>query len=382
MTVSPAGSPHRVVSLDIIRGAVMVLMALDHVRVYAGVPAGGPDPAVFFTRWVTHFCAPAFFFLAGTGAFLHLRRVGDRGALARFLVSRGLWLVLLELTLIRIAWTFNLDYATFLLGGVIWALGWCMVLLAALVFLPVRVVGAIGVGIIAAHNLLPQTPSTWLWQVLYSGGPITLRPNGPDFFVLYSIVPWIGVMAAGYAFGTVMVMDADRRRRVCLQIGFACIALFAILRGFNLYGNPQPWDGSELPAVLSFLNTAKYPASLLFLLMTLGPTILVIPLLERAHGRVARWLATFGRVPFFFYLLHIPLIHAVAVFISTIRTPTMTWWLFTNHPVYVPPAPPGYTWSLPLLYLVTALVVIALYFPCRRFAAAKAHRKSGLLSYL
>ena len=384
----------RIASIDIIRGAVMVLMAVDHVRVYAGVPPGGPDPAVFFTRWITHFCAPAFFFLAGTSAFLAGQRT-DKPSLSRFLAVRGLLLVLLELTLIRVSWTFNFDYANYMLAGVIWSLGWCMVILALLVRLPLGLVAATGVAIIAGHNLIDPhfrewseaaqaSPLGWLWQVLYFGGAFRLFGSGPPLIILYSLVPWIGVMAAGYAFGWVMLQDPARRDRLCLSIGLGGTLLFLVLRGFNLYGNPLPWGGpnSPLPPLLSFLNTNKYPASLLFLMMTLGPTIALIPLLERARGAVARWLTIFGRVPLFYYLLHIPLIHLVAVLISMVRTPHDTAWLFTNHPMMPPDVPAGYRWSLGLLYGVTLIVVVILYFPCRWFAEKKAAGVHPLLRFL
>jgi len=375
----------RIASLDILRGAIMVLMAIDHVRVYAGVPPGGPEPAVFFTRWVTHFCAPGFFFLAGTGAFLNGRKIANPGALSRFLATRGLVLVLLELTVVRMSWTFNLDYAHYMLAGVIWSLGWCMVLLAIMVRLPLAAIAVIGLAIVAGHNLADphfqewaqaaqSSPMGWLWQILYFGGGFKLFGAGPPLIILYSLIPWIGVMAAGYAFGRVMIQAAERRDRLCLGIGLGAVALFLVLRGFSLYGNPWPWGGPQarLPALLAFLNTNKYPASFQFLLMTLGPIIALVPLLERASGALARWLAVFGRVPLFYYLLHIPLIHLAAVLISLVRTPASTGWLFTNHPMIPPEVPGGYMWSLGLLYLVTLGVVVGLYFPCRWFAARKA----------
>ncbi|MFL6244953.1 MAG: DUF1624 domain-containing protein [Thermoanaerobaculia bacterium] len=369
----------RIVSLDIVRGAVMVLMAIDHVRVFAGVPAGGPDPAVFFTRWVTHFCAPVFVFLAGTAAYLYGRKVESRGALAKFLVMRGLWLVLLELTLLRFAWTFNFDYANFTFAGVIWVIGWSMVILGALVFLRARVVAAIGVLIIVAHNAIPPIESpSWLLRVLYAGWKFEVPALGWNVVVLYTLIPWVGVMAAGYGFGTVMELTVERRRRICLALGMAAVVLFAILRATGIYGDPRPWDGS----VLGFLNTSKYPASLQFLLMTLGPMLIVLPLLENARGRIARWLSVFGQVPFFYYVLHIPLIHLIAVLISLVRTPHSTGWLFANHPMMPPDVPPGYMWSLPLLYLVTAAVVIALYFPCRAFAAKKRASNARWMRFL
>jgi uncharacterized membrane protein len=382
-SVSLAPGRPRILALDIVRGSVMVLMAVDHVRVYSGVPAGGPTPGVFFTRWITHFCAPAFVFLAGTGAYLYGRKLGDRSALTRFLLLRGAWLVLLELTLLRLAWTFNFDYSHYLLAGVIWMLGWCMILLALLIHLPLRAVVVLGSAIVGLHNVTGFFPgleeaamrsaAAPLWKLLYFGGEL-----GP-LAVLYVIVPWIGVMALGYGFGSWFELSPARRRTLCLAVGGGAIALFLVLRGFNLYGDPRPWTAAR---PLSFLATTKYPASLLFLLMTLGPTIALVPVLERARGWWADTLAVFGRVPLFYYLLHIPLIHALALLVAKLRTPEAVSWLFANHPMNPPEAPPGYRWSLPLLYLVFAVAVVLLYFPCRWFAELKARRNDTWLSYL
>jgi uncharacterized membrane protein len=408
---SKAGA-HRIASIDIVRGAVMVLMAIDHVRVFSGVPAGGPLPGVFFTRWITHFVAPAFIFLAGAAAFLHGRRLRDRHQLARFLLTRGAWLLLLELTFIRIAWTFNFDFANYLLAGVIWVIGWCMILMAALVYLPTPAIAALGLVIVFGHNLMDVIPAVgnaaqqsaapWLWQLLYYGGPIQLGESGPTFMVLYSIVPWIGVMAVGYAFGSIMLQPPARRRSICISLATAAIALFLLLRSVDVYGEGRKWRQTPTPAVnanapqnasaaprpvmpapLRFLNTSKYPASLLFLLMTLGPAILAIGLLEGVRERgVASVLATFGRVPLFYYLLHIPAIHLAAIVVSIIREGAVNGWLFANHPMMNPPPPDGYMWSLGLLYLVTAVVVTMLYFPCRWFARLRTERRdSTWLSY-
>jgi uncharacterized membrane protein len=373
----------------------MILMAIDHVRVYAGVPGGGPTPGVFFTRWVTHFCAPAFVFLAGTSAHLYGRRHPD---LSRFLFTRGAWLILLELTFLRVAWTFNLDFGSYMLAGVIWVIGWSMIALAGLVKLPVRAVGAIGLLIVFGHNLLdgyvreliPHLGSglgASLWKVFYVG--FFAGPIGP-LNVLYSFVPWVGVMALGYGFAPILDREAARRDRTCLAIGLGAIALFLVLRGFNLYGDPRPWgpptpspDGRPaMPALLSFLNTTKYPASLSFLLMTLGPTIGLVPLLERARGRWADAIELFGRVPFFFYLLHIPLIHLLAIVVSKIRLGSVSPWLFENHPMGSGPPPEGYVWSLPLLYLVWAIAVAILYVACRWYADFKRRRTDGWLRYV
>ncbi len=393
-------APGRIASIDIIRGAVMVLMAIDHVRVFAGVPAGGASPAIFFTRWITHFCAPAFIFLAGTSAWLYGRKHDN---LSRFLLTRGILLVVLELTIIRLSWTFNFEYRQYMLAGVIWVIGWCMIIMAGLVKLPVRVVGVIGLLIIVGHNLLDgavggiaeslgNDARGALWKLLYIGffaPPVQVTPNGPNLVVLYTLIPWIGVMAAGYAFGEIITRPPAKRDRLCLTIGLGAIALFLVLRGLNLYGDPAPWsspspneEGPQLPAVLSFLNTSKYPASLLFLLMTLGPTIALIPVLEKARGPIARWMTVFGKVPFFYYILHIPLIHAIALIVSQIRMGTIVPWLFANHPMGSGRAPAGYMWSLGLLYLVWLIVVIVLYFACRWYADAKERRRAPWMAYL
>jgi uncharacterized membrane protein len=376
----------RIAALDIIRGAVMVLMAIDHVRVYSGQPAGGPTAGIFFTRWITNFCAPAFVFLAGTSIFLHQARSPDRLRLSRFLLTRGAWLVLLELTFLRVSWTFNFDYAHYLLAGVIWMIGWCFILMAGLVWLPFGAIFGFGVAVVGLHNLtdvVGGSPSGWLWQLLYAGGPITLGgANGPTLAVLYSIVPWIGVMALGYTFGTVIRRSPAERRRLCFTIGLGAIALFLVLRTLDGYGDPRPWHGSKLPGLFAWLNPSKYPASLDFLLLTLGPAIAIVPLLERATGALARLLGTFGRVPLFFYLLHIPLIHALALLVAAVRDHGGVDWLFQNHPMMAPPAPQGYVWPLPLLYGIFAVAVIALYFPCRWFANLKASRGDAWLGYL
>jgi uncharacterized membrane protein len=272
--------------------------------------------------------------------------------------------------------------------------------MSALVFLPLPVVAGFGVAVIALHNgvmpLLAQGDpriaageAPWLWNVLYFGGPLTSGgEGGSPVILLYSIIPWIGVMAAGYAFGAVMRMEPRRRDRLCIALGVGAIAAFLVVRGLDGYGDPRPWsrvpDGARnvAPSWIRFLNTAKYPASLSFLLMTLGPMLLVLPLLERARGHLVTALAVFGRVPLFFYLLHIPLIHLIALLLSGARQDGGIGWLIGNHPVAVGPPPEGYRWGLGRLYLVWALVVVALYGPCRWFAVLRARRPKSLLRYL
>ena len=293
----------RIQSIDILRGAVMVLMAIDHVRVYSGLPAGGPTAGIFFTRWVTHFCAPAFVFFAGTSAFLYGRKVGA-SALARYLLARGLLLVALELTAIRFAWTFNFDYAHFVLAGVIWMLGWCMVLLAGLVWLPTRAIAAIGLGIVFFQQAFRELPLAlpaqirnsvgWIWEFLYPAG--FKRWDG--IAILYVLIPWIGVMAAGYAFGAIMIREPNQRRRICLKIGVSATLCFLVAGCLGVVLRPE--QGDTRPILFQLLDQRKYPASQLFLLMTLGPTIALLPLAEHARGRLGGILATFGRVPMFY----------------------------------------------------------------------------------
>ena len=388
MTTSAVSS--RLRSVDVLRGLACALMAIDHVRVYSGLPAGGPTAGIFFTRWITHFVAPAFCFFAGTGAFFYGRKPGGTPALARYLVSRGLVLVLLELTVLRVAWTFNFDYAHYVLAGVIWMLGVCMILMGGLVRFSPRAVGIFGLVVVFAQQVvslvagaLPegaQQSVGWLFQFLYFGGSVSLGHDGPVVAVLYSIVPWIGVMAAGYGFGTILTRDAAERRRLCLRIGLSATALFLVWGGLVVALRP-PAAGAP-PALFRLLAQQKYPASQLFLLMTLGPTIALVPLAERAHGWLSDALETFGRVPMFYYLLHIPLIHAAALIVSLVREGAVNPWLFGNHPMMPPRQPPGYMWSLGLLYLVYVLVLPILYVSCRWYARQKAEHPRPWMRYL
>ena len=389
---SPARSTPvaRIVSIDVVRGVVMLLMAIDHVRVYSGLPPGGPTPGIFFTRWITHFVAPAFAFFAGTSAFLVARKLVDRAALWRYLVSRGLVLVLLELTVIRCAWTFNLDYAHYILAGVIWMLGLCMILLAGLVRFSTKTIGILGLVTIFAQQLIvfptyAMSESVkhsvgWIWQILYFGGGIELGSSGPTLAVLFVIIPWIGVMAAGYAFGEILMLEPERRDRLCLRIGLAATATFVVVAGALVLFRPPPENAA--PALFRFLGQQKYPASQLFLLMTLGPTIALLPLADRARGAIGNVLTVYGRVPMFYYVLHIPTIHLAAIIVSEIREGQVNPWLFGNHPMRPPPVPGGYTWSLALLYVVWVVVIVLLYLPCRWYAGVRARHKDSLLRFI
>jgi uncharacterized membrane protein len=270
-----------------------------------------------------------------------------------------------------------------------------MVLLAGIIYMPMWAIATLGIVIIVAHPVLypilgaihapDGSVLDAIFKVLYLGDGFSVGRDGPPLLVLFVIIPWIGVMAAGYAFGPVMRWPAERRRAFCLRLGIGATVLFVLLRAVDGFGDPRHWHdmiAHGWPAVLAFLNTSKYPASLLFLLMTLGPLITLLPLVEGAKGRLAQILETFGRVPLFYYILHIPLIHLAAIAVSLVRTGAVNPWLFANHPLNPGPAPAGYMWSLPLLYLIWAIVVTLLYFPCRWYAALKARRKSVWLSYL
>ena len=369
----------RIRSVDVVRGVVMVLMAIDHVRVYSGVPAGGPTPGIFFTRWVTHFCAPAFVFFAGTSAFLYRTSAGDPAKAARFLLTRGALLVVLEVTLIKFFWTFHLDYSSFVLAGVIWMLGWSMILLAPFVRFSARTVGLLGIAIVLGQQLfglipraIPETARASIatvWNFIYPTGD----PGWPLVSMLYVIVPWIGVMAAGYGFGAILRLPEERRRRWCLWIGLAMTLAFLAIAGV-IVAMQHPQNGPPWWARL--LGQQKYPASQLFLLMTLGPAIALVPLAERARGWLSNVFETFGRVPMFYYLLHIPTIHIAAVIVDKIRGHFDAQWFATAPYTSVPGAE---RWSLPLLYLVFAAVVMLLYFPCRWYANLKARRRSWWL---
>lgn len=387
----------------------MVIMMLDHTRDFVHNAVFVFDPtdlsrtnvALFFTRWITHYCAPVFVFLAGTGAYLQFARGKSRGELSRFLVTRGFWLIVLEVTIVRIVVTFNFDLRFLGFLQVIWVIGVSMIVLAALVHLPVKVIGAFGLAMIAVHNLFdgfnvaswrgPESPvpslGAGLWMLLhqpFEAIPVWGFPS-PVLFVVYPLIPWIGVMAVGYAFGALYQMDAERRRRWLLIIGGTAAALFVLLRGANVYGDPARWSkqSSAVFTVLSFLNTTKYPASLLFLLMTLGPAIASLALFEsrpNAGGVVRRFIVTFGRVPLFFYLLQWLTGHVISIVLHLAFGKPVAW-LFQS-PMNFSGAPPGVGFNLAVVYLCWIAGVLLLYPLCKWFAAVKARRRDWWLSYL
>lgn len=394
----PGGSfSARVVSVDLLRGLVMVLMAIDHTRdyVHAAAMAFPPEDltrttaAIFFTRWITHVCAPVFMFTAGLGAWFRLERGGSVADLSRFLWTRGLWLIVLEFTVVKLGFFFNLDYSSLILL-VLWALGMSMIVLAALVHLPYAALLAVGFGMIALHNLTDGVDArsfgafAWLWQVLHQQSLIATP--GPLLIVAYPLVPWLGVMAVGFCFGRVYRLPSERRRRLLTRLGLILTAAFVVIRAANGYGDPRPWAVQDTPllTLVSFLNCTKYPPSLAFLLMTLGPAIASLGWLESRRPGARNPLLVFGRVPLFYFVLHIPLIHLLAI--------GMTWMRYGAAPfLFLPPPtlgtprsvfPPDYGWSLWVVYAVTAAAVALLYPMCLWFARLRVRRREWWLGYL
>jgi uncharacterized membrane protein len=396
----------RVDSVDLLRGIVMVIMLLDHTRDFVHADGLRFDPTdvsrtwplLFFTRWITHFCAPVFVFLAGTGAYLQLLRGKSKRDLSRFLVTRGLWLIVLEFTLVRLGVFFTLDYGNILgFMQVIWVIGVSMIVLAGLIHLPLRTIAWIGIGMIVAHNLLddiqverwggPGTPTPGfgasLWLILHQGGLFfPLGFPGPPMIVLYPLIPWIGVLAAGYAFGAVYRLEPKARRSWLLRNGAALTIAFVILRAVNFYGDPDHWSSqrSAVMTFLSFLDTTKYPPSLLFLLMTLGPALVFLGWFDGVgRNRLTRPFVVFGRVPMFFYLLQWPVAHGFGLLASIMAGKPYAHLIgapFGN----APGADAGF--GLGTVYLLWITGTVLLYPACRWYAALKATGRYRWLSYL
>jgi len=378
----------RLSNVDILRGAAMILMALDHTRSFlTGDPLAPEDlahasAALFFTRWITHFCAPIFFLLAGTGAYLSLWQGRSKSEVSRFLWTRGLWLVFLDLTVIGYGWTSEFPF----FSGVLWSIGWSMVGLSLLIRLPVRWVAVFGAAVVLGHNLLdhirPESLGVFgpLWLILHGYGGFWILQSKIPFTVLWPIIPGIGIMALGYALGA-LLMRRDWRKWAVAS-GTGAIALFCLLRSFNLYGNSQvslfgvaagPWSHQRtaILTVASFLNTLKYPSSLQFLLMTLGPSLIVLAWLSKinAENRLAKFVVVFGRVPLFYYILHVYLIHILAFYVAVIFKQNAVWLLYGAFMMNSPP--PGYGHGLPFVYAMTALAILMIYPICLRFMLLK-----------
>ena len=387
----------RLSSVDALRGLIMVIMALDHVRdfFHAGAMTFQPDDlskastALFLTRWVTHICAPVFMFTTGIGAFLWASKPGRSSSdLSRFLLTRGLWLILLEVTVLRFAYFFSLTSGPWLLT-ILWAIGGSMIALSVLAQLPVRILAPFSLVMIAAHNATDGVRADTFgafapaWNVLHQPGVFLIGET--VFFVAYPLVPWIAVMAAGYCFGRVLLMESADRQKWMLGAGALLTVAFVVLRGLNLYGDPQPWS-AEIPGtgLLSFLRTTKYPPSLLFLLMTLGPALLILAWFDRRPPRSGHPLVILGRVPLFFFLLHFSIAHALAFPFAFVRYGEAAFLLKPMPSLggALDTYPPGFGYNLSEVYLLW-LVVLALSYPvCRWFAGVKARRSEWWLSYL
>jgi len=386
----------RITSIDLLRGIVIIIMALDHVRDYFHGDAFLYNPTdlsqtsvfLFLTRWVTHFCAPVFAFLAGTSAFLNGLKKSKK-ELAMFLLTRGGWLVLLEFFVITLEWTFNLSYNVFLIQ-VIWALGVSMIALAGLIWLPRRIILLAGIVLIAGHNLLDSVHvpgeggAAIFWAFLHEQRFFTI--GGTGLFVGYPILPWIGIIAAGYCFAGLYMpgYDPAKRHSILLYLGLGAVLLFVLLRSVNVYGDPAPWAVQANPvfSLLSFLNTTKYPPSLLYTLMTLGPSFLFLAFAERPLNALTEKLVTVGRVPMFFYIVHIAYIHGLAV-IAAAATGFRASDMVLNTWVTGSPQLQGYGFSLGMVYLLWIVVVVSLYPLCKWYDTYKRkHRDKQWLSYI
>jgi uncharacterized membrane protein len=386
---------YRVESIDLLRGLIMVIMALDHIRDYFHAGAFQYSPTdltktntiLFFTRWITHFCAPVFMLLSGTSAYLVGKRKGKK-ELSRFLLTRGLWLILLEFTIIKFGWSFNINYSMIFVI-VIWALGISMIILAGLIQLPLKWILVIGLVLAFGHNLLDPLrvagngAGAVLWSFLHQ--PNFLSFNSFNVFVAYPIIPWCGVMALGYCLGKLYEkeVDAAKRKKWLLQMGIAAIVLFIVLRYINVYGDPSRWaqQSSGRFTFLSFLNTSKYPPSLLYLLMTLGPSLVFLALTENSRSWFADQIKVIGRVPFFYYLAHIYLFHLVALF-ATYFCGFHPGDMILNSFVTNEPQLQGYGFSLGVTYAVWIGNVLLLYLLCRWYDKYKRTHTHWWLSYL
>jgi uncharacterized membrane protein len=387
----------RISSIDLIRGIVMVIMALDHARdffhlgavAYNATDMNTTTPALFFTRWITHFCAPTFVFLAGTSIYINAQRKPKK-ELTYFLISRGLWLILLELVVVRFGLFFNLYYDVIILQ-VIWVIGASMVIMSLLIRLNYYVVMAIGFVLLFGHNAtdvmqLKQGDALFpLWAIVRQAGFVILSPERA-IMAFYPLLPWLGIMTLGYCMGKVYEknFDSGKRQKTLMAIGAISILLFIILRFINVYGDPAPWSTQKngLFTLMSFLNTTKYPPSLLYALMTLGPMLLLLALMEKINTNMLRPFVVFGRVPLFFYILHFYLIHITALFLFMNKTgasfSTIDFHFNKSFGGITPEA--GY--SLPWVYVAWMLVVLFLYPVCKWYNKYKSTHNDWWLSYL
>ncbi len=377
----------RLNSIDLLRGLVIVLMALDHTRDFFGASGQNPrdiaQPALFLTRWITHFCAPTFIFLAGLSAYLYGTHGRSTGEVSRFLLTRGCWLIFVEFTLVGFGW--NLTFGGLFVAQVIWAIGGSMIILAGLVYLPRTAIAGVALAVIAGHNLFDGVQAGslgcafWIWNLLHQPALLEISAR-VKLLVVYPLLPWPAVMAIGYLIGPLYKRPPEYRSLLLIGAGGALIIGFILLRATNIYGDPVGWSeqATLLGTLLSFIDCEKYPPSLLFLMMTLGPAVILLALFERVDSMAARWFTTYGRVPFLFYVVHLPLLHVLAVLLAWFTLGDVGW-MFGS---FVPNKPAGYGLSLFGIYVVWISVLLMLYPLCRWFAALKARRHDWWLSYL
>jgi uncharacterized membrane protein len=398
VTAPPA---RRLPAIDALRGLVMVIMALDHVREFfhAGAMVFQPEdlarttPILFFTRWITHFCAPVFVSLAGVGAWLQLQRDGwSKPRLSRFLVTRGLFLIILELTVMRLAMNFSVDSSYPFLLLILWAIGVSMIALALLIHLPLPLIALASALALLLHNMADGIRAeqlgrlAWAWNMLHQQGVFFVA--GKPVLVAYPVLPWIAVMGAGYCFGPVFLKEPESRRRTMIVSGILLTAAFIVFRSINGYGDPSPWSvqGSAAMTVVSFLRTTKYPPSLMFVLMTLGPALLVMAWLDRLRLRPNHPLVVIGRVPMFYYVLHFWLAHVLAALAAAVRYGGASLaFLFSPLPSMGGSRalfPPDFGYPLWITYAAWIAVVLLMYPLCRWYAALKARRADWWLGYL
>ncbi len=379
----------RLISIDLLRGLVMILMTLDHTRDFFSNVGFNPldlnqsNIPLFLTRWITHLCATSFILLAGLAAFLSLKRGKTKAQLARFLLIRGLWLIFLELTVISLAWTF---YPGFFIAGVLWAIGWSMVVLALLIQLPMSSIAIFGVMLIIGHNLFDSVQAEqlgnfgWIWAFLHERTMFAPQ-SGIRFFLVYPLIPWVGVMACGYALGNILTKTKTQRLRWLLNLGWGLIVSFVVIRGSNIYGDPEPWlvQSSFQKTVLSFINCHKYPPSLLYLLITLGIAFLILYVFESKRFPILQPLLIFGRVPLFFYIIHLWLIHFAAIFLAL---PKYGFKAFILPYLLSSAMPDDYGYDLHHVYVLWIIMLIILYPLCYWFTNYKSKHKYWWLNFL
>ncbi|MCE6992873.1 DUF1624 domain-containing protein [Dyadobacter sp. CY323] len=396
--MTTSGTLQRIKSIDTVRGAIIVIMALDHVRDFFHVFAFTGDPTdvqtttgiLFFTRWITHFCAPTFMLLSGLSAFLS----GQNKSVAEtssFLIKRGFWLIFVEITFMTFAFSFDITFKTIFLA-VLWALGTSMIVLGIFVRLASpKVILAIGLILIFGHNLLDyvklvenSAPDIILRIFMTGRGTFIPRGDGGSLAFLYVILPWSGIMMAGYGLGTFYQkgFPQEKRRKILLITGVALTVLFLVLRLMNGYGDPAPWAAQKegLRTFLSFFNVSKYPPSLLFTLMTQGPILIILSFTENASGKLARIFTVYGRVPFFFFMVHFYVIHILTMI--AVLSSNYTWEQATDDKLFFKFRPFEFGYDLGIVYLIWILIVAALYFPCKWFGEYRARKRTWWLSYL